>query len=409
MQQNVLSLLSFTVLPSAHGFLAFDIVVTDILFVCRRSASPNKAATCIFLINPLHFIQYIFLCVNMMFAVFSDYCYLKASLYCFDVFALTGQTGKATVFDIYITLYNIDAVAPVKLDSNQAFNLLRKQMRIFGANKRYQSVIQGLLQRLWFLLNRIGRRWRYSGLQSFLTPAQWWQHPQFPLHGILWVFSPDKCVFKTKSVYRMELIFPFRDIKLWWCWLSPKECGNFFSLCLYCDLADGSPSSGVSDGMFRKPSEGQSLISYLSEQDFGSCADLEKVSQSSPQHSLQALQHCSEPSFSAFRRRTPISAFPSPSLLPLSWWSTTCGIRRRVRRKETATVRSSSSSRRFAWGGNRSDAAACCRPPPLSAVRPHLINVKWNHASLKASIRALLVLFLWYFLHSNSGSSPLHG
>ncbi|NWH74561.1 RUBIC protein, partial [Piaya cayana] len=33
-------------------------------------------------------------------------------------------------------------------------------------------------------------------------------------------------------------------------------------------------SSG--EGMFRKPSEGQSLISYLSEQDFGSCADLEK-------------------------------------------------------------------------------------------------------------------------------------
>ncbi|KAK2090002.1 hypothetical protein P7K49_031258 [Saguinus oedipus] len=32
-----------------------------------------------------------------------------------------------------------------------------------------------------------------------------------------------------------------------------------------------------SEGMFRRPSEGQSLISYLSEQDFGSCADLEKV------------------------------------------------------------------------------------------------------------------------------------
>ncbi|KAL4679545.1 hypothetical protein H8959_009195 [Pygathrix nigripes] len=31
------------------------------------------------------------------------------------------------------------------------------------------------------------------------------------------------------------------------------------------------------EGMFRRPSEGQSLISYLSEQDFGSCADLEKV------------------------------------------------------------------------------------------------------------------------------------
>uniref|UniRef100_A0A8D0AYI8 Rubicon autophagy regulator n=1 Tax=Sander lucioperca TaxID=283035 RepID=A0A8D0AYI8_SANLU len=40
---------------------------------------------------------------------------------------------------------------------------------------------------------------------------------------------------------------------------------------------DGSQySSSVTDGMFRKPSEGQSLISYLSEQDFGSCADLEK-------------------------------------------------------------------------------------------------------------------------------------
>ncbi|NXW60262.1 RUBIC protein, partial [Eurystomus gularis] len=33
-------------------------------------------------------------------------------------------------------------------------------------------------------------------------------------------------------------------------------------------------SSG--EGVFRRPSEGQSLISYLSEQDFGSCADLEK-------------------------------------------------------------------------------------------------------------------------------------
>ncbi|XP_072294007.1 run domain Beclin-1-interacting and cysteine-rich domain-containing protein isoform X2 [Eucyclogobius newberryi] len=40
--------------------------------------------------------------------------------------------------------------------------------------------------------------------------------------------------------------------------------------------SDGSQSRSVSDGMFRKPSEGQSLISYLSEQDFGSCADLEK-------------------------------------------------------------------------------------------------------------------------------------
>lgn len=86
MQKNAPPL-SFTVLPSAHGFLAFDIVVSDVSFACRGSASPNKAATCIFLINPLHFIQYIFLCVNVMFSVFSDYWYLKASLHCFDVFA----------------------------------------------------------------------------------------------------------------------------------------------------------------------------------------------------------------------------------------------------------------------------------------------------------------------------------
>ncbi|KAG9266891.1 run domain Beclin-1-interacting and cysteine-rich domain-containing protein isoform X1 [Astyanax mexicanus] len=40
--------------------------------------------------------------------------------------------------------------------------------------------------------------------------------------------------------------------------------------------ANGFQYNTVPDGMFRKPSEGQSLISYLSEQDFGSCADLEK-------------------------------------------------------------------------------------------------------------------------------------
>ncbi|KAG8524458.1 Run domain Beclin-1-interacting and cysteine-rich domain-containing protein [Galemys pyrenaicus] len=42
----------------------------------------------------------------------------------------------------------------------------------------------------------------------------------------------------------------------------------------------GTPEGGQylcsGEGMFRRPSEGQSLISYLSEQDFGSCADLEK-------------------------------------------------------------------------------------------------------------------------------------
>ncbi|XP_075858612.1 run domain Beclin-1-interacting and cysteine-rich domain-containing protein isoform X6 [Microcebus murinus] len=44
---------------------------------------------------------------------------------------------------------------------------------------------------------------------------------------------------------------------------------------LYMEYEGGQyQSSG--EGMFRRPSEGQSLISYLSEQDFGSCADLEK-------------------------------------------------------------------------------------------------------------------------------------
>ncbi|XP_004834728.1 run domain Beclin-1-interacting and cysteine-rich domain-containing protein isoform X1 [Heterocephalus glaber] len=41
-------------------------------------------------------------------------------------------------------------------------------------------------------------------------------------------------------------------------------------------IAEGAQCLGSGEGMFRRPSEGQSLISYLSEQDFGSCADLEK-------------------------------------------------------------------------------------------------------------------------------------
>lgn len=65
-------------------------------------------------------------------------------------------------------------------------------------------------------------------------------------------------------------------------------------------VSDGSPCSGASDGMFRKPSEGQSLISYLSEQDFGSCADLEKVGNGSlpPGRVLTQPQHRCDPSFS---------------------------------------------------------------------------------------------------------------
>uniref|UniRef100_A0A7M4F0M3 Rubicon autophagy regulator n=1 Tax=Crocodylus porosus TaxID=8502 RepID=A0A7M4F0M3_CROPO len=41
-------------------------------------------------------------------------------------------------------------------------------------------------------------------------------------------------------------------------------------------VADTSQYLSSGEGMFRRPSQGQSLISYLSEQDFGSCADLEK-------------------------------------------------------------------------------------------------------------------------------------
>lgn len=44
---------------------------------------------------------------------------------------------------------------------------------------------------------------------------------------------------------------------------------------LYIDY-DSTQYLNSMEGIFRRPSEGQSLISYLSEQDFGSCADLEK-------------------------------------------------------------------------------------------------------------------------------------
>ncbi|KAM7387948.1 hypothetical protein PAMP_024152 [Pampus punctatissimus] len=56
---------------------------------------------------------------------------------------------------------------------------------------------------------------------------------------------------------------------------SPQCSDASTSSSLYLE-SHGSKYCSVPDGMFRKPSEGQSLISYLSEQDFGSCADLEK-------------------------------------------------------------------------------------------------------------------------------------
>ncbi|XP_029905153.1 run domain Beclin-1-interacting and cysteine-rich domain-containing protein isoform X2 [Myripristis murdjan] len=56
---------------------------------------------------------------------------------------------------------------------------------------------------------------------------------------------------------------------------SPQSSDASTPSSLYME-SNGSQYNSVPDGMFRKPSEGQSLISYLSEQDFGSCADLEK-------------------------------------------------------------------------------------------------------------------------------------
>ncbi|XP_064195070.1 run domain Beclin-1-interacting and cysteine-rich domain-containing protein-like isoform X2 [Anguilla rostrata] len=55
---------------------------------------------------------------------------------------------------------------------------------------------------------------------------------------------------------------------------SPLSSDSSTASSLYME-SDGCQGS-MSDGLFRRPSKGQSLISYLSEQDFGSCADLEK-------------------------------------------------------------------------------------------------------------------------------------
>ncbi|XP_072555870.1 run domain Beclin-1-interacting and cysteine-rich domain-containing protein-like isoform X1 [Paramormyrops kingsleyae] len=52
-----------------------------------------------------------------------------------------------------------------------------------------------------------------------------------------------------------------------------KEYSSTLSVCLQ---PDGSQYSSVSEGIFPKPSKGQSLVNFLNEQDYGSCADLEK-------------------------------------------------------------------------------------------------------------------------------------
>jgi len=55
-------------------------------------------------------------------------------------------------------------------------------------------------------------------------------------------------------------------------------------ICLSLAFLDSGQYLSSGEGMFRRPSEGQSLISYLSEQDFGSCADLEKVREAAAAH-----------------------------------------------------------------------------------------------------------------------------
>ncbi|XP_063298892.1 run domain Beclin-1-interacting and cysteine-rich domain-containing protein isoform X3 [Pelobates fuscus] len=56
---------------------------------------------------------------------------------------------------------------------------------------------------------------------------------------------------------------------------NPAIYGKSNTLSPYVDH-DNTQYLSATDGIFRRPSKGQSLISYLSEQDFGSCADLEK-------------------------------------------------------------------------------------------------------------------------------------
>ncbi|XP_035267877.1 run domain Beclin-1-interacting and cysteine-rich domain-containing protein-like isoform X2 [Anguilla anguilla] len=57
---------------------------------------------------------------------------------------------------------------------------------------------------------------------------------------------------------------------------GPFSQNSDISTSLLSMTSEGSLSSRMSDAMFCRPLEGQSLLSYLSELDFGSCADLEK-------------------------------------------------------------------------------------------------------------------------------------
>lgn len=137
----------------------------------------------------------------------------------------------------------------------------------------------------------------------------------------------------------------------------------------------------------------------------------------------QHNHHLIAPSFSSLLcRRTLISAFLSLSLLPSSWWSTICGVRRRrVRRRETATVRFSSSNKRFACGGNRSDAVACRPAQPPSTVRrqyeePPTWSLHWHEAFLlilhwlrynPLVIGECMKMFYYKWFHRSNGQNIL--
>lgn len=102
--------------------------------------------------------------------------------------------------------------------------------------------------------------------------------------------------------------------------------------------------------------------------------------------------------FSVFCRKTLILAFPSPWLRPSSWWSTTCGVRRRkATRRETATVKFSSSNRRFACGGNRYGETDC-RPAQLP------ITVRQHYKLLNEKVVTCMdtwccgLFFMWFFI-----------
>ncbi|KAG7488120.1 hypothetical protein MATL_G00031110 [Megalops atlanticus] len=87
-------------------------------------------------------------------------------------------------------------------------------------------------------------------------------------HRNITIIIEDPVAESAVDVCRVKDYGPFST--------QSSEASTPSSLYMESGESDSSQHSSMSDGLFRKPSEGQSLISYLAEQDFGSCADLEK-------------------------------------------------------------------------------------------------------------------------------------